>query len=102
MNFLTTSGAYTNPNLSAAMLSVETGISTRNISTAINAHLGKNFFHLINEMRLNEAKKRLRVHGDHFTIESVAEDCGFRSYSSFYNAFKEAEGKTPLQWMKKI
>jgi len=101
MNYLTASKAYTHPDFSVAMLSVETGISTRNISTAINGHLGKNFFDLINEMRVEEAKKQLRLLDDNFTIDSVAEKCGFSSSRSFYRTFKKYENTTPNQWMKK-
>jgi len=100
MNYLAASGAYTNPDLSLPILSVDTGISTKNISRSINGYLKKNFFQLINEMRLEEAKKRLRALGKNVTIDSVGLECGFRSKSSFYNAFRKAEGKTPQKWMK--
>ena len=100
MNYLTVSGAYTNPDFSLAMLSVETSISTKYISTAINGYLGKKFFDLINELRLEEAKKRLSSNDKNFTIDGVAIDCGFHSRSAFYAAFKKVEGKTPTQWIK--
>ena len=102
MNYLSTSGAYTDPDFSLAMLSVETGISNKNLSRSINKHLKKNFFDLINEMRIEKAKNKLRSKGNNFTIESVAVECGFHSRSAFYAAFKKAEGKTPTQWMKTL
>lgn len=41
-------------------------------------------------MRVQEAKKRLRVMKEsRHTIESIAADCGFRSRSAFYAAFKK-------------
>ena len=100
MNYLTTSSAYTNPDLSLSMLSVETGISHTNLSRSMNGYLKKNFFDIINEMRVEEAKKQLRLLDDNVTIDSVAEKCGFRSRSTFFAAFKKAVGKTPQQWMK--
>jgi len=84
------------------MLSVEIGATTKNLSRAINSYLKKSSFDLINELRVEEAKKRLRAHADSFTIDSVAEECGFRSRSTFYAAFKKAEGKTPTLWIKGI
>jgi AraC-like DNA-binding protein len=102
MNYLTASGEYTNPDFSLSMLSVETGISPKYISGSINGHLAKPFFDLINEMRIEEAKKRLRALSDNHTIDSVGVDCGFRSRSTFFAAFKKAEGKTPTQWLKKV
>lgn len=98
--YLTSSAAYTSPDFSLPMLAVETGISPKNISRAINAYLNKNFFELINEMRVNEAKKMLSNLDDNYTIDSVAGKCGFRSRSTFYSAFKKVEGKTPAQWMR--
>jgi AraC-like DNA-binding protein len=98
--YLQTSKAYTNPDLSLSILSVATGISPRTISTSINGYLKRNFFDLINQMRVEEAKIRLRTHRDIQTIESIGADCGFRSPTPFYEAFKKSEGKTPLQWLK--
>jgi AraC-like DNA-binding protein len=71
------------------MLSVETGISSRYISAAINGYLRKNFFDLVNEMRIEEAKKNLLSLDDNYTVESIAGKCGFRSRSAFFAAFKK-------------
>ena len=67
-----------------------------------NDYLKKSFFDLINEMRVEEAQKRLRSRSNNFTIDSIAVDCGFRSRSSFYTAFRKVEGMTPSQWLKSI
>lgn len=100
VDYLKSSGAYTNPDLSLSMLAVETDFSPKNISRAINGYLKKNFFDLINEMRVNEAKKMLLNLSDNHTIDSVAEKCGFRSRSTFFATFKKIERKTPAQWMR--
>ena len=99
LSHLAAKGSYTNPALSLSALSVETGISARYISAAINGRLHKTFFDLINEMRIAEAKKRLRSLDRNLTIESIAGSCGFRSRSAFFAAFRKVEGKTPGQWM---
>ena len=101
LNYLTVSGAYTNPDFSLTMLADNTETSLKNLSRSINTHLKKNFFDLINEMRVEEAKKRLRAHSENFTIDSIVIDCGFRSRSSFYTAFRKIEGMTPSQYLKK-
>ncbi|MDR0797056.1 MAG: helix-turn-helix domain-containing protein [Tannerella sp.] len=101
INYLTTTGAYTNPALSLSMLSAETGITNKNISRSINSYLKKNFFDLINEMRVEKAKEALCSLGDNHTIDSVAHECGFHSRATFFSAFKKAEGKTPTQWLQK-
>jgi AraC-like DNA-binding protein len=100
MNYLTTSGAYTNPDLSLSMLAVETGISHTNLSRSMNGYLKKNFFDIINELRVEEAKKQLRLLDNNLTIDSVAEKCGFSSSRSFFRSFKKYENTTPNKWMK--
>lgn len=100
VEYLRSSGAYTNPEFSLSMLAVETGISPKNISRSINGYLSKNFFDLVNEMRVDEAKRRLAVLDGNHTVESIYAECGFRSRSTFFAAFKKAEGKTPSQWLK--
>ena len=99
-DYLNESRAYQNPDLSLPMLSISTGISPKNISRAINGYLHKNFFDLINEMRVEEAKHKLQALDVNYTIDSVYGECGFRSRSTFFMAFKKIEGTTPAQWVK--
>jgi AraC-like DNA-binding protein len=99
-HYLETSQAYKNSDFSLAALSLQTGIHHNNISAAINGYLQKNFFELINAMRVEEAKRLLlNLNADH-TIESIFAECGFRSRSTFFTTFKKIEGKTPTQWLK--
>ena len=101
MRYLTTSGAYTNPDFSLSMLSTGTGIAFKNLSRSLNGYMNKTFFDFINEMRVEEAKRRLlAIKEKRLTIETIAGDCGFRSRSSFYTAFSKTEGKSPTQWLK--
>ena len=82
------------------MISAETGITNKNISRSINGYLKKNFFDIINELRIDEAKNRLPSLGANQTIDSIVEKCGFHSRSTFFSAFKKAVGITPMQWME--
>jgi AraC-like DNA-binding protein len=101
VQYLRTSLAYKNCNLSLATLSHETGIHHKTISTAINTHLKKNFFKIVNGMRVEEAKRQLQNINTNYVIESIAIDCGFRSRTTFFTTFKKMEGTTPKQWLKK-
>jgi AraC-like DNA-binding protein len=67
---------------------------------AINGYLHKNFFDLINEMRVEEAKRLLLLLEDNRTVESVHPECGFSSGRSFFRTFKKFEGITPAQWLR--
>ncbi|MDW3650000.1 MAG: AraC family transcriptional regulator [Bacteroidia bacterium] len=90
---------YRNPSLSLSDLSKIVDISERLISNAINQELGKNFFQLINEYRVEEMKERLKdPNNDHLKILSLAFDAGFNSKASFNRVFKSYTGQTPKEF----
>ncbi len=90
---------YRNPELSLSDLSKSVEISERAISDTINQELGKNFFQLINEYRVEEIKQRLRdPNHDHLKIISLATDAGFNSKASFNRVFKSLTGSTPKEY----
>jgi AraC-like DNA-binding protein len=99
--YLQTSKAYISPDFSINTLSIETGIHHRSISTAINGYMHRNFFDLVNEMRIEEAKRLLLNLNSDYTTDSVYPECGFRSRSAFFAAFRKFAGATPTQWVKK-
>lgn len=87
---------YRNPQLSLADLSKCVNISERVISNAINQELGKNFFQLINEYRVEEVRERLKdPKQEHLKILSLAFEAGFNSKASFNRVFKAYTGRTP-------
>lgn len=90
---------YRNPRLSLSDLSKVIDISERIISNAVNQELGKNFFQLINEYRVEEMKEQLKDPGnDHLKILSLAFDAGFNSKASFNRVFKSYTGQTPKEY----
>lgn len=90
---------YRNPTLSLSDLSKIVDIPERVISNAINQELGKNFFQLINEYRVEEMKERLKdPNNDHLKILSLAFDAGFNSKASFNRVFKAYTGQTPKEY----
>lgn len=90
-------------DLSLSILSRETGIYQKLLSRSINEYLKQNFFELINEMRVGEAKRRLLLpeNAGH-TVDSLYEECGFRTRSTFFLAFKKVEGLSPAQWLNSV
>lgn len=92
---------YKDPNLSVWHISTATGIPTAVISQSLNRFLKKNFFDLVNHMRLEKAKQILLSEAaEGYTIESIATDCGFRSRSTFYQVFSKYEKTSPARWLK--
>ncbi|HER09981.1 MAG TPA: AraC family transcriptional regulator [Bacteroides sp.] len=73
------------------------------ISEVINEHMGKNFYNLVNEYRVEEVKQRLKDPAyQNLTILAIAYDSGFNSKSSFNTIFKEKTGMTPSEYLKKV
>ena len=64
--------------------------------------MGRNFYDLINRMRIEEAKKMLRemaATNSRLMIEEVGVQSGFRSRSVFFTRFNGYEKMTPRKYM---
>ena len=73
------------------------------LSEVINEHLGKNFYTLVNEYRIDDVKKRMVDPAyKHLTILAIAYDAGFNSKSSFNTIFKQKTGLTPSEYLKSL
>lgn len=86
---------YLDANLSVDQLARQLGVPSRELSRAINEGLGKNFFELVSDYRIAEARRQLEAAGAGTTILQVMYDSGFNSKSVFNTAFKKATGMTP-------
>jgi len=70
------------------------------LSQIINETYKQNFFTLINNYRINEAKKMFFNHKHkQLSIMGVANSVGFNSKSTFNTLFKKFTGKTPSQFI---
>lgn len=77
-------------------LAKELDTSRHNLSQVINSHSGGNFFHFLNQRRIEEAKKMLLEQGKQkLTVIEVAYLVGFNTKAAFNKAFKKHTGKTP-------
>ncbi len=90
---------YTNPDLTLSILAKELNIRPQLLSQFINDNLNKSFTQFINEYRIDEAKRLLRV-GTQFKIDAVGFESGFNSSSTFYSSFKKITGTTPSNYQK--
>ena len=89
---------YLNHTFSLKVLAEKSGLSVHHISQILNEELRYNFFQLTNEYRIKEAKRRLRNDKGYIKIEHLAYELGYKSKSTFYNAFKKATQLTPTQF----
>jgi AraC-like DNA-binding protein len=73
------------------------------LSEVINEHLGKNFYNLVNDYRVEEVKHRMEDPAyRNLTILAIAYDSGFNSKSSFNTIFKEKTGMTPSEYQQSL
>lgn len=101
--YLETTEVYLQKDLSLAMLSKATGIPQKTLSRAINGYRQCNFFELVNTMRVGKARQLLlSLETSGYKIDSIYEECGFRTRSTFFLAFKKVEGQSPAQWLKSV
>ncbi len=84
-------------------LAKDTGIPSYLLTIYINRVLETNFSDFINERRVEECA-RLMEKGSftHFTLEGLAETCGFSNRNSFLSAFKKFKGMTPSAFKKTL
>lgn len=87
------------PDLKLADVSEQLDIPAHVLSQYLNDNLGKSFTHFINEYRVQAVEVMLKDN-DHLTLEAIGAECGFRSNSSFYAAFKKFKGLTPAKYRK--
>lgn len=80
------------------------GTNTSYLSKVINSHYGKNFNTYINDLRINYAILRLKndVIFRSYSIQSIAEEVGYKSADSFTKYFKKDTGLNPSFYIKEI
>jgi len=91
---------YRDSNLSLRVLSGHINELPNYVSQALNQEIGESFFDYVNQWRIKEAKQQLSTSDS--TVLTIAEEVGFNSRSSFYNAFKKATGQTPTSFKKSL
>jgi len=100
--YLTQTGAYTNPDFTIRILANSIGVPAERVSAAINREMSINFFDLINQKRVNKAKMLLTDKINTMTIEGIAYEAGFNSRASFYRAFKKYTLFSPSEYVGQL
>jgi AraC-like DNA-binding protein len=94
---------YLNPELTIQNVSEKLDIPKHHLTESLNTYMGKSFYTLINEYRIDSFKKMAAdKNNKHLTLLALAYDSGFNSKSSFNMVFKNYTGLTPSQYMKSI
>jgi AraC-like DNA-binding protein len=90
---------YLKPNFTLDEAAKELNVTKHLLSQYLNVILSKSFSNLINEYRIEKAKKLLDTEFN-LTIESIGYESGFNSKSTFFTTFKKITGKTPTEYQK--
>ncbi len=93
---------YLNPAITIFDLAKELNSNHRTLSAFINKELNKSFLTLINELRVEEAKKKLTNNSKRLTMEGIGLESGFNSRASFYRVFKKVTRRTPSDYVSKV
>ncbi|MCC5854805.1 MAG: helix-turn-helix transcriptional regulator [Idiomarina sp.] len=88
---------FMQPRLAVADLAELTGLSSKDVSWAINQGAGVSFCDYINQLRLAEVQRQLQESRGKSILE-IALDAGFNSKSTFNALFKANTGLTPKQY----
>ncbi len=90
---------YHEPTFSRAALAREINISENTLSRVINVAFGKSFPQMMNEFRVEDAKRMLN--DPSIPVQVVAFEVGFNSLASFNRAFREITGGAPSSYRLK-
>ena len=94
---------YLNPDFDLADISMVLGTTQKEISFACKHQLNKKFTDLRTHLRINHAKELLdKGLSENITIDAIGSNSGFKSRSTFYEAFKAETGLTPSQYLEKL
>lgn len=100
LHYMVEKKPYLDRELTINDVAADLDIPRHFITEVINQHLGKNFYYLINEYRVEEVKQRLKdPKYKNLTILAIAYDSGFNSKSAFNTIFKDLTGMTPSQYL---
>jgi len=78
-------------------------VPQHHISYMFKYILKKSFVDYRNEYRVNYVIDLIKKgRHEHFTLETIGQDAGFNSKSTFFFDFKKITGKTPMQFLKEM
>ncbi len=98
-DFMLAQKPYLDPDLTLARLSRKLVLPAKQVSAAINRVKGENVSRYINQLRIEEACRKLAT-GQ--SITSTMLDSGFNTKSNFNREFLRVKGMSPKYWLASI
>jgi AraC-like DNA-binding protein len=101
--YLSKQNPYLKTDFSLRELSEAIDLKPYRSSELLRLSYGKNFYNLVNELRVEHAKKLIiDPRYSHLNLLGIASECGFNSKSVFNSAFKKLTNKTPSEYRASI
>ncbi len=102
-NYMEETKAFTDAEITLKGLAKKLSISPHNLSQVINQKFNKNYYSIINQYRIEEAKKELaNPENKNKSILEICLDAGFKSKSVFNSVFKKFTNMTPRQFRNNL
>ncbi len=101
-NVMEREDVYCDTDFSLGKLASLVNSNSKYVSQVINEHYRKNFNAYLNVYRIRTARARLadRKNYGNYTIKAIAESVGYKSNTTFVNAFKDLTGMPPSVFLK--
>ena len=95
---------YLEKGLTQNQLAKRLKTNTAYLSAVINEYKGANFNMYINSLRIDYAKEMLRTSAQwrKYSIDTIADECGFSTRPKFSTIFIELTALTPSEFIQKI
>jgi AraC-like DNA-binding protein len=101
LHLFTNEKIHLNQKLNIQDIAQTIGTNRSYISTVINQHFNMNFCSFVNNFRVQEMEKVLQEHPE-YTLQLLAESCGFGSIDSLRRAVFAKTGLTLPQWKSQV
>ena len=93
------SGAYREHNLSLGIVARQMGVPQKQLQMWLRQSEYKKLAGLVASLRIKEAQRVLVEHRD-WSVESVADYCGFNDRKYFHLVFQQLTGTTPAKYQQ--
>lgn len=94
---------FLKPNLLVGEFAKEMGVSVRQLPFLFFSVYGRSFNDVLNKYRIESAKLKIEEGLlDSYTLESIGEDCGFNSRTTFYNVFVKEYSMSPSEYWSRF
>ena len=93
------SGAYREHNLSLGIVARQMGVPQKQLQLWLRQSEYKKLAGLVATLRIQEAQRVLVEHPD-WSVESVADYCGFNDRKYFHQVFQQYTGTTPAKYQQ--